>query len=361
MGYTFANIQLRSNGKFDKALTDSIALCMANSQGWKLTDDSNKADVMTVIAASEESPWIAVASEAFDGEPDAVIHAAEGLSESLQTDALAIACFDSDYLFLNLLNPSEGINLWASTGSAAAVGLKGMRRGNYRAWNKRVKNVDAFQAVMKKQYVCAEDCLNELEDILDLPALQSVGGVERVDRTGAYVYFFAADEDIGTDEPPILDLDYSSSGYAPKSDSENELSFVNRGGASRGIAVAFMGEEVERGDVAVYTATIQVQDNQDQLVNYPIEIEETMASDGRKMLYGELPQFLIPRAVNKNLPMVKRFEMERKRRIKLRYIPESMHPYHEGKQMTGLTVHMIPLKNWSGQCGWRGYPLEKEF
>lgn len=361
MGYTFTNIQLRNKGKFDKALADSIASSVANGRGWRLVDNPDEAEVMTVVACAETSMWVAVGSDAFDGEPDAAIHAAQGLAEYLNTDALAIGCFDSDYLFLNMLNPSEGINLWASSGSAAAAGISGMRRSNYSAWGRRVKNVDAFRAVMKQQRVFAEECLNELEEILDLPALQSIGcGTDWPDAPGTYRYYYAVEEDGEADAPPVLEW-RTTPVYAPSEGEKSFITAVNRGGASHGIGIAFTGEEVENGNVAVYTAIIQVHDNRGEWKVYPIEIEETMASNGKKMLYGELPQLPIPRAVSGNLPISKQYEMEWQRSITLQYVPESLRAHLEGGRMTDLTVHMIPLKNWQGQCGWRGDSAGKEF
>lgn len=361
MGFTFTNIQLRKNEKFDRKLADSIASSVANGRGWRRVDHPDEADVMTVIAGSEKSRWIAVASDALGGEPDVAIQAAHGLSEYLQTDALVIGCFDSDYLFLNMLNPPAGIDLWASSGSAASAGLSGMRRSNFRAWSRRVKNTDAFRNIMKQPRDFAEDCLRDLEELLDLPVTQSTGSGE--DWSGVsecYQYYYAMTEEVGSGEPPMLEW-HLPPAYAPGEGQENIISAINRGGSSRGLAIAFMGEDVEKGNIAVYTATVQVHDRRGEWALYPVEIEETVDAKGQKMLYGELPSLLIPEKVCERLPWQKREELEYQRSIALRFVPESLHPYHEGSRLPGLTVHMIPLKNWQGQCGWRGRPIEKEF
>ena len=361
MGFTFTNVQLRKAEKYDKALADSIASSVASSRGWKRVDNPDEADVTTVIASSETSPWIAVVSDAFDGDLDAAIHAAQGLSEYLQTDALVIGCFDSDYLFLNMLNPSDGIDLWASCGSAAVAGLSGMRRSNFRAWSRRVKDIDAFRNIMKQPRDFAEDCLSDLEEILDLPVMQSTGSGE--DWSGvseSYQYYYVVAEEVESGDPPVLEW-HLPPAYAPSEGQENIISAINRGGASRGLAIAFMGEDVEKSKVAVYTATVQVRDRRGEWALYPLEIQEKEDAIGQKMLYGELPSLPIPEKVSERLPWKKRMEREYQRSIALRYVPESLHPYHEGSRLTGLTVHMIPLKNWQGQCGWRGRPMEKEF
>lgn len=361
MGYTFINIQLRNKGRFDKGLVDSIASSIANGRGWRPVDNPDEADLMTVITCEESGSWIGVSSDAFAGEPDAAIHAARRFSENLDTDALAIGCFDSDYLFLNMQNPSEEIDLWASTGSAAAVGLSGMRRSNFSAWRKRVKDVNAFKAVMKQQRVFAEECLNDLEQMLDLPASQSIGcGTDWPDTPGTYRYYYVAEEDGEADAPTALEW-HTRPYYAPREGEESFLNAVNRGGASYGIGIAFMGEEVEKGDVAVYEAKIQVRDNRGEWKIYPIELKETVAADGRKMLYGELPHFPIPCAVSGNLPIKKRLDMEWQRSISLRYIPESPRAHLAGERLAGLAVYLIPLKNWQGQCGWRGHFEGNEF
>lgn len=115
-----------------------------------------------------------------------------------------------------------------------------------------------------------------------------------------------------------------------------------------------MGEAVEKGDIAVYTVTLQVHDRCGEWVYYSVEMNETKDAKGQRMLFGELPSLPIPGAVSESLPWKKKMDREFQRCIVLKYVPESLRAHLEGCLLTGLTVHMIPLKNWQGRCGWRG-------
>ena len=77
------------------------------------------------------------------------------ISEKLDADVLGISCFDSDYLYLNLINKNENINVWASTGSAAGTGIR--RRMGINAWKSKVKEFSRFKESLKTEYVFAEE------------------------------------------------------------------------------------------------------------------------------------------------------------------------------------------------------------
>lgn len=354
MGFSFTNIQIRKNGAFDRALADAIASLIANGRGWRQVDGPDEAALCTVVAGREESPWIAVSSDAFDGDPDAQVNAARALSEALGADALAIGCFDSDYLYLNLVNPSKGVDLWAASGCAAAADMAGLRRSGFRAWRGQVPDTEAFRAVMKRSRVFAEECLSDLEPMLNLPAAQSVGGGgDWPDAPGVYRYYYKLEEKQGAAEPPRLEWHFTS-GFAPREGEECMLCAVNRGGASRGLGVAFTGAAVERGEIAVWSAFIQVRNRRGEWENHAVEIEEARSADGMRMLYGQLPSLPIPEGVSCALPDKKRMELEFERGVALKFVPESLSAACAGERLTDLCAYLIPLENWSGQCGWIG-------
>lgn len=361
MGFSFSNIQIRRQNGMNVSVADEIAELIAAGRGWERIDQQEEADVSTAIVFDESCAWISVVSDAFDADPEEQIRLASAISERLHSDALAIGCFDSDYLFLNMVNPEKKVDLWASTGSAAAVGISGMRRSNFKAWKNRVLDEDAFKTIMKRQRAFAEEVLNDLEALLDLPARKSIGGGEEwEDLPGVLRYFYKAQKSEENGEPPVLEWDRMPS-YAPREGEESMISAVNRGGASRGLGIAFTGKSVEEGGVAVYSACIQVHDRRGEWEFHPVEIEETMRSDGKKMLYGELPSLPIPEKVSDKLPWKKKMDLEYMRCLVLKYTPESLHAWNEGELLDDLCVHLIPLKNWSGQCGWIGRPMDKDY
>ena len=357
MGYSFTNLQIRRADCFNP---DEIAGHIAG-EGWERVDDADQADVSTAVYALPGSPWITVRSDAFEDDPDALLVAAKRLSQTLDTDALAVYCFDSDYLFLNLLNTGKKLDLWANGGSAAALGMTGVRRSNFTAWKNHVTSVADFRNVMKKARVFREECLYDLEGVLSLPHEQSLGGIGEIpEGIEVHWYRYRVSAPKARCEPPSLGFDCPRAFYALDGE-ECLFTVCNYGGASMGLTV------VVEGVKAVENARIQNHDHEGKWVFTPVPMRGVEREDGARALVATLFSLPLP-AVNRNLPPRKRMWVEFERGVIFRFVPRSG---QEGQLLPAMRVTMIPMVEESrpsrpdsharalvqyaqGQCVWQG-------
>ena len=89
-------------------------------------------------------------------------------------DTLALACLDSDYFCMNLIDAANGADLWAANGRMTEG--KAPRRSSLAPWKRYVSDIEAFKRTMRGKYVFAEECLEGLEPLLSLPVLQGEAG-----------------------------------------------------------------------------------------------------------------------------------------------------------------------------------------
>ena len=335
MGYSFTNLQLRCAGRFDP---DEIAALTAG-EGWERVEDAEQADVSTAIYVLSGSPWVTVRSDAFEDDPEALIEAGKRLSQALDADALAISCFDSDYLFLNLLNPGKKLDLWANGGHPAALGMTGLRRSNFRAWKDHVSSVTDFRSAMKHSQVFGEDCLYDLADVLSLPVEQSLGGIGEIpEGIKARWYHYRASVPQAQGDPPSLEF-LCPMAYHALDGKECMFTVCNYGGASKGLTVVVEGVE------AVEDAKTQVHDRRGNWILTPVKMDTLVRKDGTKALYVDLFDLALP-AVNRNLPPKKLIDTQFDRGVSFRFVPRNG---QEGELLPNMRVTMIPLMEQSDQ------------
>ncbi len=150
MGFSFTNIQLRRFAAFSEPAMDGLADRIAREYALKPVSSPDEADVVTAIYHPAGGEWITIVSDVFDGDPEKQTALAKAFSQEYDVPALAISCFDSDYLMLNWLDENRGQDFFASSGSAAAIGLKGARRSNFAAWRKVLTDAEGFRAAMRR-------------------------------------------------------------------------------------------------------------------------------------------------------------------------------------------------------------------
>ena len=357
MGYSFTNLQIRCADRFDP---DEIARLVAG-EGWEPVDDANQADVSTAVYTLKESPWVTVRSDAFEEDPEALLEAAKRLSQSINADALAICCFDSDYMFLNLLNPGKKLDLWAYGGSAAALGITSPHRSNFRGWKDHVTSVTDFREVMQKSRVFQEECLYDLENVLTLPPAQSLGGIGEIPKDiEVRRYHYRASAPRAQGEPPSLAF-HCPMAYCALDGQECLFSVCNYGGASEGLTV------IIEGVAAVENARIQALDRRGNWVLTPADFHVLEMQDGARALRALLFDLPLP-AIDRNLPPRKLQKVEFERCVTLRFIPRNG---QEGQLLTDMRVTMIPMVEnlresrpdlrlqaltayTQGQCTWQG-------
>lgn len=112
MGLSFSNIQIRrTENEPDFA---QIAAVLTEGRDTSAVDSEEEADIMLSVFTMSDSPWITVCSDLIDGDFEELGAKARRLSETLQTQTLALACLDSDYFCLNLIDAANGAGLWAA-------------------------------------------------------------------------------------------------------------------------------------------------------------------------------------------------------------------------------------------------------
>ena len=168
MGYSFSNIQIKNKGQ--AVDVDRVLEVLTAGKNLRKAKPEEEADILIVIHPGKDDGWTTVVSDLIDQDERELNACARRLSEAFRTEALIIGCFDSDYLFLNLLDTRNDVDIWAACGHYPG---KAPRRSNYKAWKDYVTDVNAFREAMRKDRVFAEECLEEVEPILNLPTAQS--------------------------------------------------------------------------------------------------------------------------------------------------------------------------------------------
>ncbi len=346
MGSWFSNIHIRGNETAGPEDVEAHLKRLLEGQGYLCAGSAGEADGAVAIIAGD--CWITVCSDLLNFEgPDAVAEIGGPLSESLQTDVLGIACFDSDYLYLNLINPGEKVNAWVGIGSAAGLGIK--RRTGLAAWKKKVRDFESFSACAKQKYICAEEFLFEAGDCLGLSAEQGSASYEYLQDLGldqkAQILYFKLPEGRKPRELPKL-TQLTSSLDPSWLEQPHYVNVINVGGESRGLSVYFIGSYVEHdeitfSDVWLYHA------KEEKPWQKAIELTKVQLADGQWAFHYHDPGFRIPPKVDERLPEMKKWRMQSDREIYVRFIPHG-----NPRKVLDIAVVFVPDKNPEGQVGW---------
>lgn len=338
MGAWFSNLHIKKESTSESDIKRWI-LAYFLEKGF-VQADSNTADFEVNILASESSHWISVYCDAFTHTD--ILSLSPRISQNSGNDVLGIACFDSDYLFLNLLNVNENRDLWLNIGDSPE--LKKPRRSKVLSWKNSVKNIDAFRSAAKKDYVCAEDFLLSVQDELDLSFEQSTGF--DLPDSASKMYFSTPQKDSSL----LTKLEIKFFDLMPCVPGKRETCLVNnRGASSRGLAVLFVGNYVENDEITIDNASFCFWDHWGNQVDVPITFTKRQLSDGQWVYYWEDKNFKIPQVVSQNLPPKVRDDKESLNSFGIRYTPNG-----NKRKFLDITVVFAPLSNWSGgQCFWR--------
>lgn len=348
MGAFFSNLQIK---KTDKLNTDAVAKAVSTlltQQKYKAVPDKNEADICVVIY-SGNAPWISVCSDGMEVYDDKSAEAVlKPLSAKLDTDVLAISCFDSDYLFLNLINDSENLNAWANIGHNPEGHFP--RRTVFSSWKSKVSDIDRFKSTIRAEYEFAEDVLSPLESILNLPAAQgsiSESSLDEFENKGVFtcLYFSLPDEAKRKDPAKLAITRFSLTPC--KIGEDSIVTAINTGGSSRGLAIAFTGEYVENEEITFTDVKLEYGFDKTPAKEIPVQLCKREIAKGKWAYCAEIPQFLISDKVNPDLPPKKKADLESGREIGLRFTPLG-----DPKSVLDICVHLIPLSNPEGQCCW---------
>lgn len=348
MGSWFSNIHIRKNATVTAEMLHNHVERIMASKKYVPVQSEDDADGAVAIVAGEDCQWISVYSDLLSFEdPGKYTEMAGSLSAQLHTDVLGISCFDSDYLYLNLVNAEDNTDAWIGIGSAAGLGIK--RRSGLSAWKKKVSNFETFSESVRKKYVFADEFLTEAELCLGLPAIQSAASYEylkdfELDKKARFLYF-KLPEDMKAKNPVKL-VPYMSSGMPCFLGKPNTVSGINVGGESRGLSVYFLGPYVEKEELTFSDVCfVKLKNNTSQ--STPIELTKVQLSDGQWAYYYHDPGFRIPPKANDELPMMQHFRVTMERSITVGFVPHG-----NPRKILDVTVVLVPDKNHAGQTWW---------
>ena len=348
MGSWFSNIHVRKNETAtEETIEKYIGKIMASKHYLPCTSEID-ADGAIAIVASEDCRWISIYSDLLSLEdPSKCAEIMVPLSSELHADVLGISCFDSDYLYLNLINTSDKTDAWIGIGSASGLGIK--RRSGISAWKKKVSDFQAFSECVKKKYVFAEEFLAVVERCLELPTNQSSASYEylrdfELDKKAKYFYF-KLPENMKPKEPVKL-VPRMYSGMPCFLDKPSVVDGINVGGESRGLSVYFLGPYVENDEIT-FSDVCFVKMKNNQTESIPFDLTKVQLPDGQWAYYYHDPDFRIPPKVDDRLPRSKRFSEESKHSIIVRFVPHG-----NPRKILDITVVLVPDKNPEGQTGW---------
>lgn len=347
MGNWFSNIQLLRNGAENIDCAQRISALLMHKHGLQPSEQAD-ADIELLVCQPENSRWITLCSDLFEGDTEALLEHTKLLSRKMKTVAVAIACLDSDYLLMNLIDAPNETDIWASCGRFPEG--KAPRRSYFAAWKPYVTDTEAFRNAMRTRYPFAEDCLSAVEPLLSLPEAQGLLSLhDGADTGGVSVLYFKHTEKPASLCPTTFGKSLiSNSTYSLYND--NLIHFLNQSEASQGVAIALAGPCITDDQVEVTSICLQLHDNRGKWVHIPIELEKKTFADGVVRLYGECPELRIPPAVSPNLPTRKQIDLMFQRTIIVRF---SLAPKERcmPPALGDLHVILIPLKHFQGQYG----------
>ena len=139
MGSWFSNMNIRRSQAVTVDAVAQVLGQMMAERGYEAAGSAQDADGVLVLLAGADSEWITICSDLLPlEEPEQFALLGNALSAEFHTDVLGIACFDSDYLWLNLLNADEKIDGWVGIGSGKELGFS--RRNKLTPWKKKVRD-----------------------------------------------------------------------------------------------------------------------------------------------------------------------------------------------------------------------------
>lgn len=345
MGSWFSNLHIRKDDNITQAdIVDYFVNRMKN-KGYCRVETSDDADTQIVFLTSADSQWISVLSHMLvHDDPESCAKVAEPISAALETDVLCVSCFDSDYLYLNLINTKESLNGWVGIGRAKAIGIT--RRNNLTAWKKKVLNYPAFSEGAKKKYVLADSFLAVAEPSLGISNEQISASLEYLHETeiakGAEYLYFRSESSKPLHIPYIQIAGMHP--YIPCfPEKEHHVSFINTGHESRGLSVYFLGPYVENDEITFSNVKLR----RHQCLNTELELQKFQLPDGQWAYGYHDSEIMIPPAVPKRMDPWERIMLQGERMYSISFVPHG-----NPRKMLDITIVIIPDANPDNQAEW---------
>lgn len=343
MGSWFSNIHIR---KTDHITEETISECVTRimcGQKYHPIPSEEDADAVVTVLSFEDSQWISVCSHSFaHDDPESCARVAAPLSSELHTDVMGIACFDSDYLYLNLLNTDEQIDAWVGIGRGKDVGIS--RRNNLASWKKKVADYKDFSTKSKHTFIIADEFLNEAAVNLGLPVIQSTSSIEYLQEmpTDVKKVFLYFRQEENTQNPNVVRLAHYDEGFPCLVERESDVTAISIGAESKGLSIYFTGPYVEHEEITFSNVRFG---RHGEAV--PIELTRVQMPDGQWAYSYHDPDFPIPPKVPDRMPKEKRYFLSRERWFSVWFTPHG-----NSRKTLDITVVFVPDANPDGKTSW---------
>lgn len=343
MGSWFSNLNIRRGGAVAVDAVARVLERMLAERGYEAVESAEDADGVLALLAGGDSEWITVCTDLLPlEEPEQFAPLGNALSAQLHADVLGIACFDSDYLWLNLLNADENADGWLGIGSGRELGFT--RRNKLTPWKKKVRDYARFAQSAGENHIVADGFLYDNADNLGLPREQSSMGVRYLEeaapeRVAARLYFRQREELRVTEQ---VELGHYENNLPCLPGYENHLSAINLGAAGTGLTIWFL---VPGGDPEAVTFE-NVRLRQDQQF-MPIELAWAQMPDGRWAWHWHDPELPVLPAVTGRMKQEKRRELEAQRRFTIHFTPQG-----NTRKMLDIQIGFVPDGNPHGGTWW---------
>lgn len=357
MGSWFSNLHIRKTEKIGREVVCDCIIDILAKKKYILADYVEDADIAVAVVDAQNGQWMTICSGVLaHDDPDSCKDVASQFSAKLHADVMGIACFDSDYLYLNLHNADEGTDAWIGIGAGKEIGIT--RRNNVNAWKKKVEDYPVFSTAVKGTYICADDFLTAGEGCLELRAEQARLSLDNLKNSlfqqdTCYLYFRQEEEICNTGpDLRICYMDYAVPCFAGK---ENSVTFLNVGDEFSGLSVYFLGSYVEHEEIVF--SDIRLVHPQQSFMD--LQLKKIQLPDGRWAYYSHIPDILMPPGVRGRMLPEKRRQMEMDRMRKISFVPHG-NPH----KMLDVTVVIVPDGKPVNQAEWNiwySYGSKEEF
>ena len=346
MGSWFSNFHVRKTKQVTlETVLDCIVKQMAQ-RGYHITELEDEADSIATVVSKEDSQWISFCTDSCShDDPESCARIAGPISELLHTDVMGIACFDSDYLYLNLINSQQQLDSWIAIGSGKDFGIA--RRNNLASWKKKVADYPDFSAKAKHKYVLTDVFLEDAAANLGLEYCQSslcADGLEVLPKEmQVNRIFFQRDEGVAnTEVVKMACFDYH---FPCLVGEESSVSVISVGEESKGLSVYIHGPFVESEELTFSDVKI----HQKHLLT-PITLVKEKLDSGKWVYAYHDPEFYIPPAIPRKLKREKRYMLQSDRTIYIRFTPNG-----NPRKTLDISVTVLPHANPDGQTSWNAW------
>ena len=298
MGRFFSNVQIKkSDGLGLEGIIEGFSEILTN-RNYQVVESEDLAEGELVIYAPKNSKWISVCSELieFNGTKD-VREWLYSLVDVLNTDVIGIGCFDSDYMFLNLVNAEDRQVGWIN------IGFKddypGFDRNRYKAWRTQINDFDSIKKRISDNYVFAEDFLDVIGEKINMTATQACISSEYPDvdddeETIYRIYYSSIEEERAeAEKKPAEFMCLWSPFLLLKGIDGNSFTMYNKGGESRGLIILFDLIEGDIDEVTFSDVYLEYYYRGARPVSIPIELKKVCFVDDKYRYMWEDSEFLI--------------------------------------------------------------------